>query len=312
MAIKKITLPDNTTQDIQDSRIPGVDSTPTSGSSNLVTSGGVYGAIPTKTSDLTNDSGFITGMTILSYGYSTWQDFLAAYNADKVVYCRASSNSNPKTGVQGRMAFMAYLSLNSSGNPTSVEFQYYRSVSSHTATQQGDQVYIYGLTSAGVWSVTVREAMSKIAAGTGLSSSYASGTLTLNATAVAATATPLSDGTAAVGTSTKYAREDHVHPSDSSKANDSAVVHKTGAETIGGNKTFTGTTQVEDVHNDTVSGFGWITDCDGESIQDALDGKEVTTNKVTSLSSSSTNTQYPSAKCVYDLIGDVETLINAL
>ena len=31
-----------------------------------------------------------------------------------------------------------------------------------------------------------------------------------------ATATPLMDGTAAVGTSIKYAREDHVHPHDSS------------------------------------------------------------------------------------------------
>ena len=41
-------------------------------------------------------------------------------------------------------------------------------------------------------------------------------------------------------------------------------------------------------------------------------GKEDASNKVTSLSSSSTDTQYPSAKCVYDIIGDVETLINAL
>ena len=42
--------------------------------------------------------------------------------------------------------------------------------------------------------------------------------------------------------------------------------------------------------------------------------KEDTTNKVTSLSSSSTDTQYPSAKCVYDyvndLIGDAITYIN--
>lgn len=34
--------------------------------------------------------------------------------------------------------------------------------------------------------------------------------------------------------------------------------------------------------------------------------------KVTSLSSSSTDTQYPSAKAVYDMIGDVETLLAAL
>lgn len=33
----------------------------------------------------------------------------------------------------------------------------------------------------------------------------------------AATATPLMDGVGAVGTATKYAREDHVHPSDSTK-----------------------------------------------------------------------------------------------
>lgn len=43
-----------------------------------------------------------------------------------------------------------------------------------------------------------------------------------------------------------------------------------------------------------------------------LTGFEQTSNKVTSISSSSTDTQYPSAKCVYDLVGDVETLINAL
>lgn len=40
------------------------------------------------------------------------------------------------------------------------------------------------------------------------------------------------------------------------------------------------------------------------------DVSETTTNKVTSLSSSSTDTQYPSAKCVYDLVGDVESLLN--
>lgn len=39
----------------------------------------------------------------------------------------------------------------------------------------------------------------------------------LNTTYTAASATPLMDGTAAVGTSSKYAREDHVHPSDTTK-----------------------------------------------------------------------------------------------
>ena len=39
---------------------------------------------------------------------------------------------------------------------------------------------------------------------------------------------------------------------------------------------------------------------------------QTTTNLVTTVSSSSTNNQYPSAKCVYDIVGDIETLINAL
>ena len=38
----------------------------------------------------------------------------------------------------------------------------------------------------------------------------------------------------------------------------------------------------------------------------------VSKNLVTSLSSNSTDTQYPSAKCVYDIIGDIETLLTAL
>lgn len=171
---------------------------------------------PTKTSDLTNDSGFITGyteadptvpswakqatkptydyseitntptipeeMVVLSYGHSTWQDFIGAYNDNRVVYCKASSNSDPSTGAQNRMAFMAY--VNNATNPTQVEFQYYRSVSSHTDAQQGDQVFIYLLTNAngGTWSVTTRNAFTKIVAGTNMSSSYSNGVLTLNCT----------------------------------------------------------------------------------------------------------------------------------
>ena len=181
--------------------------------------------IPTKTSDLTNDSGYMTGMTILSYGTSTWADFIEAYNNNKVVYCRASSNSNPATGSQTRMAFMAY--VNNQTTPTNVEFQYYRSVNQHTDAQQGDQVYVYKLDKNSGWSVTTRNSFSKVVAGTGLSSSYANSTITLTNTLSvpdAATATPVMDGTAAVGVSAKYAKEDHVHPSDTSKADKSSTV----------------------------------------------------------------------------------------
>lgn len=154
-------------------------------------------------------------MVILSYGSSTWTDFINAYNNNAVIYCRASSNSNPASGAQTRMAFMAYVN---SATPTSVEFQYYRSVSSHTAAQQGDQVFIYKLDKTAGWTVTVREAYTAIAVGTGLSSSYSNGVLTLTNGIASATADPLMDGTAAVGSSSKYAKEDHVHPVDTSRA----------------------------------------------------------------------------------------------
>ena len=123
-----------------------------------------------------NGTWAIPGMTILSYGHSSWNDFIAAYNANSVVYCRASSNSNPATGDQTRLAFMAYVNALT---PTNVEFQYYRSVNSHSASQQGDQMYVYKLTSSGDWTVTVRESYTKIVAGTNLSSSYSNGVMTL-------------------------------------------------------------------------------------------------------------------------------------
>lgn len=133
--------------------------------------------IPTNVSDLNNDEGYISGMVILSYGNSTYADFKNAYDAKTVVYCRASSNSNPATGAQNRLAFMAY--VNDASNPTEVEFQYYRSVSSHTESQQGDQVFVYKLTKTGGWTVTTREASSKVATSTGISKTYSNDTVTL-------------------------------------------------------------------------------------------------------------------------------------
>ena len=40
-----------------------------------------------------------------------------------------------------------------------------------------------------------------------------------------------------------------------------------------------------------------------------ISGKEDKSNKVTELSSESTNDEYPSAKCVFDLVGDIESLL---
>lgn len=128
---------------------------------------------------LASDTHIPPDMVILSYGNSTWADFIAAYNTKTVVYCRASSNSNPASGSQTRLAFMAY--VNNGDSPTNVEFQYYRSVATHTATQQGDQVFVYKLDKTSGWSVITREASIKVSAGTGLSQTFSNGTLTLSA-----------------------------------------------------------------------------------------------------------------------------------
>lgn len=171
----------------------------------------VKALIPTKTSELENDAGFMAGMTILSYGSSTWADFIAAYGDNKVVYCRASSNSNPASGSQTRLAFMAY--VNNATTPTEVEFQYYRSVNAHTDSQQGDQVYVYKLNKNSGWSVTVRNTFSKVATGTGLTHTYSNGTITLaNSEIVPGVVSTAADGLAPQlpneSTTTKFLRQD--------------------------------------------------------------------------------------------------------
>lgn len=179
--ISKICVND-TTYDIKDS------SARTAMTGATASTAGTSGAVPAPSAG--DEAKFLSGggtwesggkpMVVLSYGSSTWQDFIDAYTNKVIVYCRASSNSDPATGSQTRMAFMAY--VNDASNPTQVEFQYYRSVSSHSASQQGDQVFVYLLksTNGGTWSVTTREASSKIATGTNLSSSYSNGTITLS------------------------------------------------------------------------------------------------------------------------------------
>lgn len=119
----------------------------------------------------------------MSYGESNaWAKFIAAYQAGSIVYCRASSNANPATGSQTRKAFMAY--VNNAEGPTSVEFQYVRSVSSKTASQPVDQVFVYTLTNAsgGTWTVASRNMAPKLAAGTNTTVNYSNGTYTVNAT----------------------------------------------------------------------------------------------------------------------------------
>ena len=120
----------------------------------------------------------MTTMVIAKYGVSTYAEVLDAYKKGWIIYTRASSNSNPATGNQLRLGFLAY--VNDMTTPTEFEFQYYRSVSSHTDAQQGDQVYIYKLNKNNGWSVTVREAYTKLIPSTGLSYTVVNGIKSTN------------------------------------------------------------------------------------------------------------------------------------
>ena len=125
---------------------------------------GVQGLVPAPTSGdiykfLAGDGTYRSGglpMVILSYGHSTWNDFIEAYNNNVIVYCRASSNANPASGNQTRMAFMAYINADP---PTQVEFQYYRSMnpSNTNINAISDQTFVYTLNNQNKWSVMSRE-----------------------------------------------------------------------------------------------------------------------------------------------------------
>ena len=49
-----------------------------------------------------------------------------------------------------------------------------------------------------------------------------------------------------------------------------------------------------------------------DKTNEIVDNMQTTSNLVTTVSSASTDAQYPSAKLFYDTCGDIETLINAL
>lgn len=165
---------------------PDNSTVPMTGATSLAN--GASGLVPAPTTAdinkfLAGDGTYKAGglpMVILKYGSSTWAEFEAAYKNNVIVYCRASSNTDPATGSQLRMAFMAY--VNDEENPTSVEFQYYRSMSAHSSSQMGDQVFVYKLDKTSGWSVTTREAGLKqiICNATGINITYNDNVITIS------------------------------------------------------------------------------------------------------------------------------------
>lgn len=77
-------------------------------------------------------------------------------------------------------------------------------------------------------------------------------------TPIPGTTDPLMDGTANQGSKTGYAREDHRHPTDTTRAADNEVVHLAGNEEITGLKTFTNGMKFPAGDDDTITLTGSV------------------------------------------------------
>lgn len=73
------------------------------------------------------------------------------------------------------------------------------------------------------------------------------------AVAPASSTSPAMDGTASVGVENAYARGDHVHPTDTSRAAANNVVTLDGEQTITGDKFFSGTLSADTLEVDTIA-----------------------------------------------------------
>lgn len=102
------------------------------------------------------------------YGTTTYSDITDAVNKHKIVYCRISA-----TGAS-RMAFLAYIGADN------YEFQYYRSLSTHSYDSQVDEIYVYKVTNTNSWTTTTRKTGYNIKAGANLTYSISGNNLTLN------------------------------------------------------------------------------------------------------------------------------------
>ncbi len=128
---------------------------------------------------------------------------------------------------------------------------------------------------------------------------------------------PQTDGVINLGTvvtdvSGKQDVIDASHKLSSDLVDDASATHKfvtTSDKTTWSGKqdALVSGTNIKTINNESILGSGNITIQGGD-----VSGKEDKSNKVTTLSASSTDTEYPSAKCVWDLVGDIETLLAAI
>lgn len=113
--VSKIKLPSGSEYNIKDARITGVDSSPTSGSTNVVTSDGIYNAISGfSTTDTKNTTGSTdTSSKIFLVGATTQAANPQTYS-DNEVYATSGVLTTKSVQVGGTAATMQYNSTDQS------------------------------------------------------------------------------------------------------------------------------------------------------------------------------------------------------
>lgn len=205
--------------------------------------------VPTKTSELTNDSGFISSIP---------SEYVTDSELNTALSTKADTSSLSTVATSGSYNDL----LNKPTIPTK------------TSDLTNDSGYI---TSVPVNSVNGK-----------------TGTVVLNASDVGALASNTAYVSSVNGTS--GAVTINVPTKTSDLQNDSGFL--TSAVT-----TFNG-------QSGAVTYSAPVSSVNGQT--GAVTGLQTTSNLVTSVSSSSTDSQYPSAKCLYDMVGDIETLLASI
>lgn len=307
MAIKKVQLPDNSTQDINDSRIASADITKwnaienfvfVQGSSSAAGNGasgeylstkweGTVSGVTTPTNGMkiayrvATNTGVSTAGAVLSIdGGTTYKPVV--FNVNSVIGTRYSVGSTLLMTYNSTQTAAAYLT---SGTKTTVtgcwQVMDYSASNTDTKVRQ----YQSGANAAGT---SPEYPLLSRYGTTNVDSSYEANYArfhtgaTLNTTTGGITAASFKK---TGGTSSQFLKADG--SVDSNTYLTTAPVTSVNGST--GDVTITVPTKVSDLTNDS----GFVTD---------VSGKEDKSNKVTSLSFSSTDTEYPSAKTVYDAL----------
>ena len=307
MAIKKVQLPDNSTQDINDSRIGSADITKwnaqesfyfvqgSSSAAGNATSGsylstkweGTVSGITTPTNGMkiayriATNTGVATAGAVLSIdGGTTYKPVV--FNVNSVITTRYSVGSTLLLVYNSTQTATAYLTSNTKSTVTGCwQIMDYSASNTDTKVRQ----YQSGANAAGT---SPEYPLLSRYGTTNVDSSYEANYArfhtgaTLNTTTGGITAASFKK---TGGTSSQFLKADG--SVDSNTYLTTAPVTSVNGST--GDVTITVPTKTSDLTNDS----GFVTD---------VSGKEDKSNKVTSLSSSSNNTQYPSALCVYNLI----------